>query len=417
MIIRLLNSKSTVKITKVNAKQWPGLYQANFLTPGVCSYEDVKQGKALLKKEAIDKFVQNFIGKPVVIKHQNVDTGNYEDLAVGYITEVWFNEKDAWYYCKFLITKDEGRKEIEEEGCSVSCAYDVLDTKGGGEYLAVKYDEEILDGMPNHLALVDTPRYEDARITKLNSKAGKLKLSSINQKGGSMDLVIKIGEKLVPLATISQKLNTKVVPMELAGDQELDLEGGQKMKVSDMITKYNEAVEKEKEVELCNECGEKKHEGDCDPEKKKAFEAKKKNAGGDETAEEKEKEAKRLLEEAERLEQAKNALKNRAKACGLEETATEEEVVKKENEIKETEEAKKNSLKVRANACGLAENATEEEIEKKEKEIKENSKRGVDHFVKLNSLRNDSGHFEASGMVDTLGDKVARGKDRYSLKR
>jgi flagellar biosynthesis GTPase FlhF len=396
MIIRLLNSKSTVKITKVNAKQWPGLYQANFLTPGVCSYEDVKQGKALLKKEAIDKFVQNFIGKPVVIKHQNVDTGNYEDLAVGYITEVWFNEKDAWYYCKFLITKDEGRKEIEEEGCSVSCAYDVLDTKGGGEYLAVKYDEEILDGMPNHLALVDTPRYEDARITKLNSKAGKLKLSSINQKGGSMDLVIKIGEKLVPLATISQKLNTKVVPMELAGDQELDLEGGQKMKVSDMITKYNEAVEKEKEVELCNECGEKKHEGPCDEEKKTAFQAKKKNE--EESAEEKKKEEEAAAAKKKNEEEAKekelqikkeNELKARAKTCGLEETATEEEIVKKENEMKAEEEAIK----------------------------KENEKRGVDHFVKLNSLKNDAGHFDASGMVDTLGDKVARGKDRYSLKR
>jgi len=415
MIIRLINSKGTVRITKVNAKEWPGLYQANFLTPGVCSYEDMKQGKALVKKEAIDRFVQKFVGKPVVIKHRRVDTDNYEDLAVGYITEVWFNETDAWYYCKFLITNDEGRKEIEENGCSVSCSYDVLETKGGGQYLAVKYDEEILDGMPNHLALVDTPRYEDARIMKLNSKAGKLKLSSINQKGGSMDLVIKIGDQLIPLSTISQKLNAKVAPMELAGDQEIDLEGGQKMKVSDMVTKYNEAVEKDKKVELCNECGEPKHEGECDPEKKKAFEAKKKNAEDDAEAEAKEKEAKRLLEEAERLEQAKNALKNRAKACGLEETATEEEVVKKENEIKAADEAKKNALKVRANACGLAENATEEEIEKKEKEIKENSKHGADHFVKLNSLKGSGGHFEGATMVDTLSSKVERGKSRYSL--
>lgn len=384
MILKLLlNSKSNV--VKMNEKQWPSMYQANFLTPGVVSYQDVGQGVALLKKEAIDKMLPSFVGKPVIIDHQDITEKDFQKVAVGYITDVFYNVEDGWYYCKFLITKDEGHKEIAN-GMSVSCAFDVLETKGGGEYLAVKYNEEILDGKGTHLALVKTPRYEDAKVTMLNAKAVKksqgMRLVCINQKGGGMKgLVVKIGEELIPLENILQKTNSKVAPMEIASDQEIEMEDGSKVKVADLVTKYNEVKEKEVEnaAKMCSSCGEPVHEGACNEEKKKSWEDKKKNEAEDLE--------KKNAEEGEEKEKKENE---------------DEELKKKEEEEKKNAEEK--------------EKKDAEEKEKEELKIKEQKKNAA-HFVKLNSLKNANGHFEVGGMVDTLQDRVSRGADRYTLKK
>jgi hypothetical protein len=178
MEITLIRSKE-VPQRKNNEAGWPKTYKCNFLEAGFVSYEDIGQGTCILKKETMDTWIQTFVGKPVIIDHQDIDPANFKRVAVGYITRIWFDPVDAWYWCEFLITDDEGHKAIQD-GYSVSCSFDVIDTAPGGEYHAQKYDEEIIRGEGQHLALVTSPRYEDCRIVAnaknrlFNSKDAKV---------------------------------------------------------------------------------------------------------------------------------------------------------------------------------------------------------------------------------------------------
>ncbi len=189
MLITLVKTKPIAQVTlkrKSNESSWPTDYTCNFLEPGIASYEDVGQGIALLKKETIDQWINTFKNKPVIIEHQDVTPENYKKKAVGYITDVYYNAETGWYDAKFIIVDDEGHKVIND-GWSVSCSFDVLETAQGGEWHANKYDEEITKGEGLHLALVTSPRYEDCRITK-NNKTIRFNSKEIKIKANEQDL-------------------------------------------------------------------------------------------------------------------------------------------------------------------------------------------------------------------------------------
>ncbi len=172
--------------TKSNEQGWPEDYHCNFLEPGIASYEDTGAGIALLKKETIDDWIQTFKNKPVIIEHQDVNPKNFKEKAVGYITNVYYNAETGWYDCDFIITDDEGHRVIND-GWSVSCSFDVVDTLPGGEWHANKYTEEITKGEGLHLALVTSPRYEDCRITK-NNQTVRFNSKEIKVKANEQDL-------------------------------------------------------------------------------------------------------------------------------------------------------------------------------------------------------------------------------------
>ena len=86
------------------------------------------------------------------------------------MSNVWFDEKDGWYWCDGVIWDETAQNLITEKGWSVSCSYDVkLADDAGGTENNIPYDIEFLDGVFTHLAIVDNPRYERANIV-FNSK-------------------------------------------------------------------------------------------------------------------------------------------------------------------------------------------------------------------------------------------------------
>lgn len=162
-----------------NDKDWPAFYECNFLEPGMVNYADAGAGLAYLSKESILKMLPTFMGKPVIDEqHIDVSPGTYKKHAVGYITKVWFDDVANWAKCQFILTDDKAKANVAM-GYSVSCAYDNVVTGPGGERNAVRYDEEILDGFGNHLALVTQPRYESCKIQPcmmlINSKRASIK--------------------------------------------------------------------------------------------------------------------------------------------------------------------------------------------------------------------------------------------------
>ena len=138
-------------------------FKARFLVPGLVKYD---YGVCLLTKENADKFIQGFTGCPVIINHQTVTDQNVKDIAVGDIFSVWFDEKDGYYWCNGILRDKEAIKLINE-GYSVSCQYlitEYSDNTSGALHNGNPYDKVIENGKPEHLAIVNNPRYEGAII-------------------------------------------------------------------------------------------------------------------------------------------------------------------------------------------------------------------------------------------------------------
>ena len=110
------------------------------------------------------------IGVPVIINHKDITAKNANEERVGVVSNVWFDDKDGWYWCDGVIWDETAQNLITDKGWSVSCSYDVkLADDAGGTENNIPYDIEFLDGVFTHLAIVDNPRYERANIV-FNSK-------------------------------------------------------------------------------------------------------------------------------------------------------------------------------------------------------------------------------------------------------
>lgn len=135
-------------------------FKARFLQAGLVKYDF---GVCLLQKETIDKFIDTFRGCPVIINHKDNIT---EADKVGVVQNIWFSDKDGWYWCDGVLTDDKAVKLVEN-GYNVSCQYAITDysiNNDGKLHNGNPYDKEILNGLFEHLAIVDNPRYEGAYI-------------------------------------------------------------------------------------------------------------------------------------------------------------------------------------------------------------------------------------------------------------
>jgi hypothetical protein len=107
------------KIEKNNAKEYPKIYYCKHMQAGVCDYEEER---ILIENETLNKMMSSFVGKPVYIEHGTVNLDKIKEEANGYICDSFYNEKDGWYWLKFIIVDDEAHNKIRK-GWSVSNAY------------------------------------------------------------------------------------------------------------------------------------------------------------------------------------------------------------------------------------------------------------------------------------------------------
>ena len=145
-----------------NSKDWAKVYRAcNFIEKGVCEYADER---VYLSQETLQKCLLSMKGRPVIIDHKSgINPENMHEHAVGYVVGADCNTFNAGCDCQFVIFDDKG-KEVIADGYSVSCAYKPLAFGPGGTWHNVPYDREIVDLEFTHLALVQNPRYEDAKV-------------------------------------------------------------------------------------------------------------------------------------------------------------------------------------------------------------------------------------------------------------
>lgn len=138
-------------------------FKARFLQPGLVKYSF---GVCVLEKDTIDKFIHGFVGCPVIIGHKDVTNDNAKELSCGNICHIWYDEFDGWYWGDGIIDNDEALNLINQ-GYNVSCQYEITEYANNTTnalHNGNPYDKVILNGKPEHLAIVDKPRYENALI-------------------------------------------------------------------------------------------------------------------------------------------------------------------------------------------------------------------------------------------------------------
>lgn len=138
-------------------------FRARILQAGLVKYSF---GVCLLEKDTIDRFVYNFVGCPVIIDHKDVTNENAKEERVGVISRVWFEQMDGWYWVEGIIF-DEKAISLIDDGYNVSCQYEISEyanNVGKKLHNGNPFDKVILNGKPEHLAIVKNPRYENAMI-------------------------------------------------------------------------------------------------------------------------------------------------------------------------------------------------------------------------------------------------------------
>ena len=170
-------------------------FVSRFIEAGLAHYSEF--GDILITKETLDKFINSMVGCPVIIKHKDITDKNADKERVGVVSNVWYDDKDGWFYCDGIIWDKQAIDLVKNQGWNVSCTYDFETDNKKGMYHGKEYDMQFTNGEFLHLALVDNPRYERANIV-MNSKD--------TENGGEGSGRKPKGLKRIELENLEQKL-------------------------------------------------------------------------------------------------------------------------------------------------------------------------------------------------------------------
>ena len=94
---------------KTNAKQFPKVYYCKHIQAGVVKYLNEM---VFIDNDALKRMTPSFVGKPVYIKHAEVNLDTLKEDASGYVSDSFYNELDGWFWLKFIAVDDEANEKI-----------------------------------------------------------------------------------------------------------------------------------------------------------------------------------------------------------------------------------------------------------------------------------------------------------------
>lgn len=150
--------------------------RVGFIEPGLVAYDDI--GTILVDKDALNKIAPTIEGVPIFNEmHQDTtstdfDRGKADGIMGGNVAF----ESDGLFWADAYIWNHKTLENIKKNGYRVSCAYDVTKwSDATGLHNNIRYENEVLNGVMTHLAVVKRPRYERAKIIH-NNQGGNMKL-------------------------------------------------------------------------------------------------------------------------------------------------------------------------------------------------------------------------------------------------
>lgn len=186
-----------------NAKSLPERYYGLHFAEGVAHYPEHKATIYIGPKVA-KEMDSTFSGKPVFVKHvDNYSLENIVSEADGWVVRSFYNKNDGKHWCEFLAVSDEAKDKIKN-GWVLSNSYLIKQSGAGGLWHDVPYDQEVLQGEYDHMAIVPDPRYGESvvltpeQFKNYNEEKEQELLKIANSKGDAemLQLFKKKVEKL-----------------------------------------------------------------------------------------------------------------------------------------------------------------------------------------------------------------------------
>lgn len=273
-----------------NVSDFPSIYYGIHFSEGCAQYQGKENSyKIFLNEDTIRKMDKSFAGKPVYVKHvDEVNLQNLQNEAAGYVVESFKNAADGKTWVKFIVITDEAKEKIKN-GWRLSNSYIPKNFGPSGEWHAIPYEKEITDAEYEHLAIVDTPRYNESIILtpeefkKYNEKKQEELKKIANSKGEKkmafnffkktkvenstdlegMSVQLPKSKLEVPIAKLvndADEAEMKKNDDKMADEKHHVMVGEEKMNVLDLVKKYQDCKNELEEM--------KKKDDDEDEDKK-----------------------------------------------------------------------------------------------------------------------------------------------------
>lgn len=351
--------------------------------PGLAQYDEDKDKsfKIFLNENVLRKMDPTFAGKPIFVEHVEEVDPNIDQLrkeADGWVVESFFNEADGKHWVKMVIISERADRAIKN-GYRLSNAYNPKLNGKAGLWNNIPYNDEVVDGEYEHLAIVKEPRYAESIIMtpdefKAYNENLKIELDRIanSQPTEKKNMLSKL--KFWNKKPVENSVDIENLSVTLP-------KCGLEFSISQIVNAMDEMEMKKKEKKENKSLS---TETDLKPEKVKL------DVEGDLHNESEEEEEEDVAKEEKKKELKNKKMKNKEH---------EEEM---ENEDKESEDEDR---KAKKKAMELAEHE-EKEIESG----KHNKKMKNENFTKLQNAP-----LTATKPVkyDIYNDKLSRGKAKY----
>ncbi len=344
------------------ATREPKVYYGLHFYPGVAEYRppDKDPYRVYIGEDTAKKMDPSFAAKPLFVRHvPKVDLANIQNEADGWVVESFYNKADGRHWAKFVIVSDRGH-EAKSKGWTLSNSYIPNELGSGAVCNGVDYDREILGAEYNHMALVPDPRYEESVILtpeefkEYNAKK-ELELTMLKNSKGDNTMGLNIFKR----AKVDNSLDLEGLMVTLPKSK-IDKSLSELVEIADQIQNMHGYANGDHMVKM-----------------------------GDE-------------------EMSVNDLVG--KYGELRNKMDEADAAAKAKEEKGEGERKDNEAKKEEKPEAKKDNETETELAEKGKH--DNSK--SEEFFK--QLQNAGGAIKSEAPVETLDQKVARGKSKYGSK-
>lgn len=218
---------------------------------GVAEYDTASgASRVFISNDVAKEMDPTFSGRPVFVHHvDEVNPSELANSADGIVVRSFYNKHDGKHWVEFMVTTDRGMEALSKKW-KLSNAYTIKESKGGGKWHNVDYQQEVARGEYDHLAIVPNPRYEESMVLtpeefKAYNEAKDIELkslvNSVDRPANSQ------GEPMLKFFKRSKIENTAEIEAH-----EVTLSNGVSKSIAQLVNEAEAAIEKEKLEQMAN---------------------------------------------------------------------------------------------------------------------------------------------------------------------